>query len=64
MLICIEPLVQISNDSIKISRNGMTIESSDGSLNAHFEHTILIREKDVEILTVADGSKEHSNENW
>jgi methionyl aminopeptidase len=51
MLICIEPLVQAGNDKIKISSNGKTIISVDGFLNAHFEHTVLIRENDVEILT-------------
>ncbi len=60
MLICIEPLVQVDNDLIKMGRNGITIESFSGSLNAHFEHTILIREKDVEILTVTEDPEEHS----
>lgn len=51
MLICIEPLVQIGDDKIKISSNGKTIISSNGFLNAHFEHTILINENNVEVLT-------------
>ena len=51
MVICIEPLVQFGNNKIKLASNGKTVISSDGFLNAHFEHTVLIRDKDVEILT-------------
>lgn len=51
MVICIEPLVQLGNGKIKTSSNGKTVVSSDGFLNAHFEHTVLIRDRDVEILT-------------
>ncbi|WNE41751.1 MAG: Methionine aminopeptidase 1 [Mycoplasmataceae bacterium] len=53
MIICIEPLVQYGNDKIKIASNGNTIVSSNGFLNAHFEHTILIGSKSVEILTLS-----------
>lgn len=53
MIVCIEPLVQNGNDKIKISSNGNTIVSSDGFLNAHFEHTILIGNKSVEVLTLS-----------
>ena len=53
MIICIEPLVQCGNNEIKISSNGNTIVSSKGFLNAHFEHTISIGNKNVEILTLA-----------
>jgi methionyl aminopeptidase len=51
MLVCIEPLVQFEDDKIKISSNGKTVVSRNGSLNAHFEHTVFIGCNDVEIIT-------------
>lgn len=48
--ICIEPLVG-KNPEIKISPNNWTVLSVNGDLNAHFEHTIWVGEKNVEVLT-------------
>lgn len=49
MVICIEPLVQFGSNQILISDN-FVILSKNGELNAHFEHTILIGTKGVEVL--------------
>ncbi|MDP4038394.1 MAG: type I methionyl aminopeptidase [bacterium] len=51
MTIAIEPIASISSEKLKLADNGWTCLTSDGSLSAHFEHTILITKKGSEILT-------------
>jgi methionyl aminopeptidase len=36
---------------VKILKDGWTVVTQDGSLSAHFEHTVLITESEPEILT-------------
>jgi methionyl aminopeptidase len=49
--IAIEPMATLGSGSIKTDRDGWTIRTRDGSLAAHFEHTVLITETGAEILT-------------
>ncbi len=49
--IAIEPMATLGGESIKTEDDGWTISSRDGSLSAHFEHTVLITENGTEILT-------------
>jgi len=49
--IAIEPMATLGGEAIKDSDDGWTIETRDGSLAAHFEHTVLITEHGAEILT-------------
>lgn len=49
--IAIEPMATLGGEKIKLSDDGWTIKTSDGSMAAHFEHTVLILEDGVEILT-------------
>lgn len=51
MIIAIEPMINLGTWKIKIAKNKYTILSADGSLSAHFEHTVLVTEKGFEILT-------------
>jgi methionyl aminopeptidase len=51
MTIAIEPMATLGDWHIKIAKDGWTIASQDGSLGAHFEHTVLITEDGAEILT-------------
>lgn len=51
MTICIEPMATLGKHAIKVDSDGWTIRTADGSLSAHFEHTILITDKGSEILT-------------
>ena len=52
MTLAIEPMVIMGNDEICELDDGWTIVSEDGSLTAHYENTILITEKEPEILTI------------
>lgn len=51
--IAIEPMAMLGGERIKTDEDGWTIRTRDGSLAAHFEHTVLITENGVEILTLA-----------
>ena len=51
MTIAIEPMVNAGQPNVKILKDGWTVVTQDGSLSAHFEHTVLITEGEPEILT-------------
>jgi methionyl aminopeptidase len=51
MTIAIEPMVNAGLAGVKILKDGWTVVTQDGSLSAHFEHTVLITEGQPEILT-------------
>lgn len=49
-LIAIEPITSMGSDRIKEGDDGWTICTADGSMSAHFEHTILVTDTGCEIL--------------
>lgn len=49
--IAIEPMATLGGEKIRLEDDGWTISTSDGSLAAHFEHTVLITENGAEIIT-------------
>ena len=51
MTIAIEPMVTLGGHAIYVDNDGWTIKTRDGSLSAHFEHTVLITDQGAEILT-------------
>jgi methionyl aminopeptidase len=51
MTIAIEPMVNAGRAAVKILKDGWTVVTQDGSLSAHFEHTVLITDGEPEILT-------------
>jgi methionyl aminopeptidase len=51
--ICIEPMASLGDWHIKVAKDGSTIAMADGSLGAHFEHTVLVTDDSAEILTLA-----------
>ncbi len=51
LVIAIEPMVNLGTSNIKVSSDGYTIKTRDGSRSAHFEHTVAITEGGNIILT-------------
>ena len=51
MTLAIEPMVNAGLPGVKILKDGWTVVTQDGSLSAHFEHTVLITDGAPEILT-------------
>lgn len=50
--LAIEPMVNAGSPNIRFLDDGWTAVTTDGSLSAHFEHTILVTEQKPEILTI------------
>ncbi len=51
MTFCIEPMVMCGAEAVRTLKDGWTVVTADGSDAAHFEHTLLVTEDGVEILT-------------
>jgi len=51
MVLAIEPMINLGGDDVDVLDDDWTVVTADGSLSAHFEHTIAIREDSVEVLT-------------
>jgi methionyl aminopeptidase len=55
MVIAIEPMVNAGASDVVTLEDGWTARTSDGSLSAHFEHTVAVTENGPEILTLPTG---------
>ena len=55
MTIAIEPMVNAGSYGVKVMPDGWTVLTSDGSLSAHFEHTVVITENGAQIMTDPKG---------
>jgi len=51
MTLAVEPMINAGRKEVKVLPDGWTTITSDHSLSAHFEHTILITDTGYEILT-------------
>lgn len=49
--VAIEPMASLGKERIITEDDNWTISTADGSLSAHFEHTVLVLDDGVEILT-------------
>ncbi len=56
MVIAIEPMVNVGSYEVRTLEDGWTTVTKDGSLSAHFEHTVAITEDGPVILSTTDGS--------
>jgi len=52
MTLAVEPMVTVGDWRTRLAENRWTVLTADGSLAAHFEHTIAISEDEAEILTL------------
>ncbi len=53
MTLAIEPMVNAGIYDVKVLKDGWTTVTADGSLSAHFEHTVAITPDGPQIMTVA-----------
>ena len=51
MVLAIEPIFSLGSEDITLDEDEWTYRTDDGSLAAHFEHTILVTKDGVEVLT-------------
>jgi len=54
MTLALEPMVNAGTWKTRLLSDGWTVETADGELSAHFEHTIAITDGEAEILTRLD----------
>jgi len=54
LAIAIEPMLNYGSWSVRSLSDGWTIVTADGSLSAHYEHTVVITDGEPEILTLLD----------
>ncbi len=52
MVLAIEPMVNMGDWRTKRDSDNWTVRTLDGSLSAHFEHTIAITDGEAEVLTI------------
>jgi len=52
MTLAIEPMVNIGDWRTRVGKDHWTVSTNDGSLSAHFEHTIAITNDEAEVLTI------------
>ena len=51
LTIAIEPMINIGTYKTKVMPDGWTVKTQDGSLSAHFEHTVAITDGEPVLLT-------------
>lgn len=56
MVLAIEPMLNVGSGEVSFDADKWTVRTADGSLSAHFEHTVAITDGEPEILTVAKGA--------
>jgi len=55
MTFTIEPMINLGDWRCQVLKDGWTAVTVDGSLSAQFEHTVLVTEQGVEVLTLGAG---------
>jgi methionyl aminopeptidase len=51
MTLAIEPMVNMGKPAVKVLSDGWTAVTKDGSLSAHFEHTVAVTKNGPDVLT-------------
>ena len=51
MTLALEPMLNIGGSGTRVAKDRWTVLTADGSLSAHFEHTIAITDNEPEVLT-------------
>ena len=51
MVLAVEPMINAGTADVQVLDDGWTVITADGSLSAHFEHSVLITDNGAEVLT-------------
>jgi methionyl aminopeptidase len=54
MTLAIEPMINAGGPDVVVAADRWSISTGDGSLSAHFEHTVAVTEAGPRILTLAE----------
>jgi methionyl aminopeptidase len=55
MTLALEPMINVGDWRTRLADDHWTVLTADGSLSAHFEHTIAITDGEAEVLTTGEG---------
>jgi methionyl aminopeptidase len=58
LCLAIEPMFTLGNHDVRVKSDGWTVETRDGSLAAHWEHSIAVTEEGPRILTINENAPE------
>jgi methionyl aminopeptidase len=62
MVLAIEPMVNIGKPVVRVLADGWTAVTRDGSLSAHFEHTVAVTKDGREILTLLEADQDRARQ--
>lgn len=51
MTLAIEPMVNAGTHRVQVGEDGWTVRTADGRPSAHFEHTVVVRRDEADVLT-------------
>lgn len=55
LAVCVEPMLTAGSPDVTEDDDGWTVRTRDGSLGAHWEHTVLVHADGIWVSTAADG---------
>ncbi|MGH8923065.1 MAG: type I methionyl aminopeptidase [Acidimicrobiia bacterium] len=55
MALCIEPMFNLGGWETSVDSDGWTVRTADGSLSAHFEHTVILTKNGPQVTTLKEG---------
>lgn len=55
MALCVEPMFNLGSPDTVVDPDGWTVRTADGSLSAHWEHTVCLTPDGVVVTTVPEG---------
>ena len=61
LVLAIEPMVNLGKRNVKQAADGWTIVTADGLVSAHFEHDVVVRKDQVEVLSTHEWIEEVLN---
>jgi methionyl aminopeptidase len=62
MVLAIEPMFNLGSSNVKKHKDGWTISTVDRKASAHFEHSVLVLEDRVEVITNTRNTREYFSE--
>jgi methionyl aminopeptidase len=62
MVLAIEPMVNVGKPVVRVLADGWTAVTRDGSLSAHFEHTVAVTREGREILTLLEADQDRARQ--
>ncbi|MGO2111159.1 MAG: M24 family metallopeptidase, partial [Pseudoclavibacter sp.] len=55
LAVCVEPMITGGGSDVTVDDDEWTVRTADGSLAAHWEHTVLVHRDGIWVSTAADG---------